>query len=83
MKNETPPRVFLLIFETTIGGQLAQTEITTIKDPMNSRQIRRDCEETARLSFAQLSPLFDRGQKIKCVECIEFKAPEAPDGAGN
>lgn len=79
MKKETPPPAYLVVFQTMISGQIAQVDFSTIKNPLNSRQVRRDCEAVARDAFAQLSPLFERGQAVKCVEIVEFKAPEGTE----
>lgn len=66
---------FLVIFQTTIDGKLAQTDVPTVKNPLHSRQVRRDCEGVARAAFAKLAA--DIGQvfdgRIKCVECIEVR----------
>jgi hypothetical protein len=72
--------VFLVIFETKIAGtQTARTEVSTTSNPLNSRQVRRDCEKIARLSFEQLAKSvgvpFLASDPIKCVECVEFKPP--------
>lgn len=72
---------FLVIFNATIGGQLAQAEVSTKRDPFRSRQVRRDCELAARAAFVELAQkigrTFEMADKIKCVECIEVKDPDA------
>lgn len=71
-------KVFVVVFETIINGQLARVEIPTVKDPLNSRQIRKDCEVVAQASFRQLDPHPQKGDyKIKAVECIEIRGPAA------
>lgn len=72
-------KVYLVIFETRIAGNDARTEVSTIKDPMNSRQVRRDCEDVAIASFFQLAEQAGAtwDGKLKCVECVEFKNPGA------
>lgn len=71
---------FLVVFQATIGGQLVQSDIPTIKNPMNSRQVRRDCEVMARAAFVELAAKvgleFKITDKIKCVECVEFMKPD-------
>jgi len=68
---------FLVIFQATINGQLAQTDVSTVKNPMNSRQVRRDCEAAARAAFVKLAAdfgqKFESTDKIKCVECVEVR----------
>jgi hypothetical protein len=72
---------FLVIFQATINGKTAQTDVSTIKDPMNSRQVRRDCEFIARKAFEVLAKkegvFFAGTDKIKCVECVEFRHDDA------
>jgi hypothetical protein len=79
---------FLCIFQATIDGKTCQTEVSTKFDPMNSRQVRKDCEDVARASFAKLAKsigfAFRSTDGIKCVEIIEvknadFQEPTAAD----
>lgn len=80
--NGKPAPSFLVIFDATINGQNCRTEVETIKNPMNSRSVRRECEDVARASFQalarQVGMKFDG--KVKVIECIEFKPPEADGG---
>ena len=75
---------FLVIFQATINNQLAETEVSTIKNPMNSRQVRRDCEAVARASFGELAAatgnVFASTDKIKCVECLEVREGDESNG---
>jgi len=75
-KKEYSGPVWLVIFETTIDGKLARIEVPTRFDPMNSRQVRRDCELYARLEFNKLDSRFHMSDPIKCVECIKIEPPE-------
>lgn len=71
---------FLCVFQATIAGQLAQTDFSTIKNPLNSRQFRRDCEAVARKAFEKLAAdighVFAPTDKIKCVEIVEVREDE-------
>lgn len=71
-------KAYLVIFQARIGGEDAQTEIATVKDPMNSLEVRQDCEDVASASFFKLSQASGKpwDGKLKCVECVEFKEPE-------
>lgn len=66
---------FLVIFQANINGQIAQTEVATTKDPFQSRQVRRDCEVTARAAFVELAKSIgvEFDGRLKCVECLEVK----------
>lgn len=74
---------FLVIFQANINGQTAQTEVSTTKDPFQSRQVRRDCEVAARAAFVELAKQvgFEFDGRLKCVECLEVK--DEGDGAGH
>lgn len=69
---------FVVVFETYIGGELAQVQVPTSYDPTNSRTTRRAAEIVARQSFQELAgPNYKIGQKIKVVEIIKLKEGEA------
>ena len=70
----------MVVFQTTINGQLAQCEVDA--DPVKihqSREARKDCENLARLAFANLHPAFDRNQKIKAIDVVTYKPPDEDD----
>lgn len=73
----TTKSAFLVVFQATVAGQLAQVDFSTKKNPLNSRQIRRDCEAVARKAFerfaADLGQTFPSTDKIKCVEIVEVR----------
>jgi hypothetical protein len=68
---------FLVVFQATVAGQLAQVDFSTIRNPLNSRQVRRDCEGVARKAFerfaADLGQTFAGSDPIKCVEIVEVR----------
>jgi hypothetical protein len=78
-------KVYLVIFQATINGQLAQTDISTIKDPMNSRQVRRDLEIVARKAFerlaADIGKVFASTDKIKCSDIIAITEDDEQEQA--
>lgn len=73
---------YLVIFDAMVNGSNARTEVPTTRDPLHSRQVRRDCELVARRAFEELAAkvgaTFPATAKIKAIECIEVKEPE-PD----
>jgi len=78
MKNNMAIKsAFLCVFQATINGKLAQTDISTIKNPLHSRQVRRDCEFLARKAFEKLAAdiglVFAPTDKIKCEEIVEVR----------
>lgn len=69
---------FVTVFETYIGGELAQVQVPTSYDPTNSRTTRQAAEIVARQSFQKLAgPNYKIGQKIKVVEIIKLKEGDA------
>jgi hypothetical protein len=72
--------VFVVVFEAYVNGKLARVEVPTQANPMNSRQVRKDCEHVARASFAELARAFNEkfgsDKKVKAVECIEVPEPD-------
>jgi hypothetical protein len=67
----------MVVFQTTINGQLAQCEIDC--DPVKihqSREARKDAENLARLAFANLHPAFEKTQPIKAVDVVTYTPPE-------
>lgn len=74
--------VFVVVFECYISGRLARVEIPTMADPINSRQVRRDCENIARRSFVELAKMVSvkaDDLKLKAVDCIEVPEPDNLD----
>ncbi len=75
---------FLCVFQATIDSKIAQVDFSTVKNPLNSRQVRRDCEAVARSAFAKLAAdigqTFGSADKIKCVEIVEIRE-DADTGA--
>lgn len=71
---------FLVVFQAHIQGQLVQTDFSTKLNPLNSRQVRRDCEFVARKAFEKLAAdlgfVFASSDKIKCVEIVEVREDE-------
>jgi hypothetical protein len=63
-------KVALCIFQTYIGGQLAQAEVETDPSVIGSREGRKAAADLANIAFAGLSPAFVKGQPIKCVEIL-------------
>lgn len=75
-----PPPIALAIFETRIEGRLARVELECSPDALTSREARSGLADLARIAFGNLSPKFDRKQKIKCVEIVLVKPPEPGEG---
>lgn len=69
-----------VVFQTFIGGQLAQTEVESDPSALYSKETRKETEGLARLAFASLSPQYLQGQPIKAVDIIQVEAePEEPE----
>lgn len=70
MSEKQVIKVALCIFQTHIDGQLAQAEVETMPDVLNSREGRKAAADLARIAFRDLHPAFETGQAIKCVDII-------------
>ena len=66
----------IVVFETVIDGKVARAEIDATGQALHSRHYRRVCEDLARRKFAELSPAFDRRQRIEAVDIVTLKEPE-------
>ena len=61
-------KIAVVIFQTKIGDDLAQTEVQSDVKTLNTRAGRKAAEETAIESFKALDPRFERTQTIKAVD---------------
>lgn len=62
-----------VVFQTRIGGQIAQCEIESDPLALKSREKREAAENLAKLAFANLSPSYVPGQPIKAVDIIQIE----------